>query len=147
MRRINRCLNKQLADLYQQAIQLDELNHQLALYLPPTLRTGCSIGSFIKGCLVIVASNAGVATELRYYLPTLRDQLRKEAGLYQLLSIKVQMVTTLSPHITTTNRKASTSHQLSSLARNAARNASDLCTYPPLKDALLRLANSDKSAE
>ena len=141
MRRINRCLNKQLLDLCQRAVQLDDLNLKLGQYLPPTLREHCSVGSFNKGCLLVVTSNPNLATELRYYLPTLRDRLRAEAGLYQLISIKIQIIADQYSQSRQSIAKARTP-QLSDSAKNSVHRAGELCTYPPLKEILFRLAGS-----
>ncbi|WP_019215256.1 DUF721 domain-containing protein [Legionella tunisiensis] len=91
MRPINRCLNPQLLAICQRAIQLDELNSKLKLYLTPPLSEHCQVGSFNKGCLMLTVTNAAWATELRYSLPVLRDKLRQEAGIYQLTSIKIHI--------------------------------------------------------
>lgn len=91
MRRINRCLNKQLRDICQNVVQLDVLNEKLAAFLPNSLQGSCQVASFNRGCLLICIIKPALATELRYYLPTLRDALRQEGGLYQLLSIKIQV--------------------------------------------------------
>ncbi|MDP1602189.1 MAG: DUF721 domain-containing protein [Legionella sp.] len=139
MRRINRCLNKQLVDICQQAVELDDLNLKLDHYLPETLHGKCNVGSFNKGCLVIVTANPAWATELRYYLPTLRDILRKDAGLYRLISIKVQILAEQYPENPGKLAKSSMP-ELSSSARNSVRNAGELCSYLPLRDALLNLA-------
>ncbi|WP_131782674.1 DUF721 domain-containing protein [Legionella gresilensis] len=137
MRPINRCLNKQLADICQQVIQLDKLNSLLKPLLPSHLQEFCQIGSFNKGSLLINLTNATWATELRYYLPTLRDKLRKEAGLYQLMNIKIQLI---SVDNTKETKRLAKEQQLSLQARNIIREVGDLCTYKPLKQALLHLA-------
>lgn len=146
MRRINRCLNKQILTLCQQSIQLDELNLKLTQFLPTNLAEHCRAGSFSKGCLLLVISKPAIATELRYFLPTLRDALRTEAGLYQLSSIKIQINAEQYPQ----NKSSGSSKakpELSSNARDAVRNAGELCSWPPLKDILFRLANGKKDGD
>jgi hypothetical protein len=143
MRRINRCLNKQLVEICQQAVQLDDLNLKLDYYLPESLHGKCNVGSFNKGCLLIVTANPAWATELRYYLPTLRDLLRKNAGLYQLISIKVQILAEQYPENPAKQAKSSTP-SLSTAARNSVRHAGELCAYLPLREALIRLAECGK---
>lgn len=138
MRRINRCLNKQLVDICQRSMQLDDLNNKLLHYLPEHLLMHCKIGSFNKGCLLITTDNAIWATELRYCIPKLRDDLRIKAGLYQLSSIKIQITTGMSPETTIKTEKPI--KPLSSIACEAVRNTAELCSYEPLKAVLLSLA-------
>ncbi|STX52673.1 Zn-ribbon-containing, possible RNA-binding protein-like protein [Legionella busanensis] len=137
MRPINRCLNKQLADICQQVIQLDKLNSLLKPLLPSHLKEFCHVGSFNKGSLLISLTNTAWATELRYYLPTLRDKLRKEAGLYQLMNIRIQIITVDNNK---ENNRLVQEQQLSLKARSLIREVGNLCAYKPLKQALLHLA-------
>ena len=92
MRPINLCFNKQIINICQRAAELEALNIRIKTWLPDNLKDHCSVGSFEKGCLVLTTKDAVWATQLRYALPTLRDMLRKEAGLYQLLAIKVTVL-------------------------------------------------------
>ncbi|WP_419419501.1 DUF721 domain-containing protein [Legionella sp. D16C41] len=137
MRPINRCLNKQLTDLCQQVMQLDKLNALLGPLLPAHLQAHCKVGSFNKGSLLLTLDDPTWATELRYYLPTLRDKLRKEAGLYQLVNIKIQFITTDNIEEI---KKSLSQQPLSEKARNLIRETGDLCSYNPLKKALHQLA-------
>ncbi|HBI22194.1 MAG TPA: hypothetical protein DDY37_06395 [Legionella sp.] len=89
MRHITRCLNTQLLDICQRAIQLEALDEKINTYLPEALRDQCHVGSFKNSCLVLVTSDPVWASQLRYALPELRDRLRSEAGIHQLASIKV----------------------------------------------------------
>lgn len=143
MRRINRCLNKQILNLCQQTIQLDELNLKLLQFLPANLAEHCRAGSFNKGCLLLVISKPAIATELRYFLPTLRDALRTEAGLYQLSSIKIQINAEQYSQGKSSDNTI-TKPKLSANARETVRNAGELCSWPPLKEILFRLANGKK---
>ncbi|KTC87882.1 hypothetical protein Ldro_1501 [Legionella drozanskii LLAP-1] len=136
IRPINRCLNAQLLNICQQAVQLDELNRKLKEHLFSPLGDHCLVGSFNKGCLLITTTNSSWATELRYAVPDLRDKLRKE-GLYQLTSIKIAVIDQVDQMITD---KQANQMELSSSARDNIRTASELCTYPPLKTALSHLA-------
>lgn len=138
MRRINRCLNRQLLELGQKIMQLDDLNQKLLQFLPEDLKEHCTAGSFNKGCLIIVISDAVWMTNLRYVLPELRDKLRKEGGLYQLTAIKIQ----ISMHSTEglPSKKKASPLDLSESARETLSQAGENCRYSPLKDALLRLS-------
>lgn len=138
MRQINQCLNKQLVDICQKSMQLDELNELINHYLIPPLRGNCHVGSFNKGRLIFVISNPALATELRYLLPSLRDQLR-QAGLYQLISTEIYIdkdFQNKEPLLAKPQNKLF----LSAQASQTIQTISDNCSYRPLKEALSRLA-------
>lgn len=137
MRRITQCLNTRLIEICKRAVQLEELNSKLYAYLPLSLQEHCHVGSFTGGCLIIVVSNAVWASELRYSLPALRDTLRKEAGIYQLSSIKVTVATLEA----TPSAKDNLSLSLSSKAREAIIACGEQCSYEPLKRALAQLGS------
>lgn len=92
MRHITRCLNSRLAEICQRAIKIEELNEKINRYIPENLRGHCHVGSFTNSCLVLITNDPVWATQLRYALPELRDKLRSEAGIHQLASIKVTVV-------------------------------------------------------
>ncbi|VEG91311.1 DUF721 domain-containing protein [Legionella spiritensis] len=141
MRKINQCLNRQLLEICQKTVQLGALNDRLHAYLKPHLRDYCMAGSFNKGCLVITITNPALATELRYELPDIREKLRKEAGLYQLSSIQIKIMDSqerMSYH----PPESASRPTLSTTARQTILKAEQLCNYPPLKQALAKLANN-----
>ncbi len=137
MRSISRCLNKQLVDLCQRSMQLEELSKKVTQLLPPELANECQVGSFNKGCLVLSTTNAAWASQLRYAIPELRDKLRKEAGMYQLSSIKVNVI---EPIINYDKPTKEMINPLSDKAKATIISESQNCTYQPLKNALLHLA-------
>lgn len=139
MKHINQCLNTRLTDLCKRAIQLDELNHKLQLFLPTELKAHCQVGSFNLGCLTIVVDDAVWASQLRYLLPDLRDDMRK-SGIYQLTSIKCIITTIDDPRPHASKQSGLT---LSNQARTTIHEASEACTYLPLKKALLDLARGE----
>ncbi|QMT61251.1 MULTISPECIES: DUF721 domain-containing protein [unclassified Legionella] len=139
MRSISRCLNKQLADLCQRSVQLEELANKIKLMLPDVLANQCQVGSFNKGCLLLTTTDAAWATQLRYAIPELRDKLRKEAGMYQLSSIKVTVIEPLIEYEKTSPSK----HSLSKKAKEIIISESQQCNYEPLQKALLHLAHGD----
>jgi len=139
MKRIKHCINKQLTDICQKVIRLEELNDKIQALLPAHLAPLCQAASFTNACLLLVLSDASWATELRYALPALRDDLRK-GGLHQLSSIK--MIINTPEHHTTSlpGNKAIKCPTLSPSAVAQLKEASKSCDYEPLKQALLRLA-------
>lgn len=136
MRRIKHCLNTTLSSIGKRSIQLETLNNMLHAYLPEQLHKQCYVGSFNNGQLVLVARNAAIATELRYRVPELRDMLRRDAGLYQLSSIKLQIQT---EHLSTVTNSHTSARSLSPKARETIEAQIDACEYLPLKEALRRL--------
>ncbi|MGM9452595.1 DciA family protein [Legionella bozemanae] len=143
MRSISRCLNKQLTDLCQRSVQLEELTNKIKLMLPEALANECQVGSFNKGCLLLTTTDAAWASQLRYAIPELRDKLRKEAGMYQLSSIKV---TVIEPQIHYEKSRPLQKHGLSEKAKATIISESQSCTYEPLQKALLHLADGDNEA-
>jgi len=139
MRRINRCLNTRIIEICKNTALLEELNTHIQTFLPINLKDHCHVGSFNKGCLLIVVSNAEWASQLRYFVPELRDKLRTEAKIYQLTSIKITIATINSLELT----KVKISPSLSDSARSTIINSLDNCNYLPLKKALLKLASID----
>lgn len=142
MRPIKKCLNKQLTELCQRSVQLEELSDKVTQLLPPILANACQVGSFNKGCLILSTTNAAWASQLRYAIPELRDKLRKEAGMYQLSSIKVIVI---EPILNYEKPIQTSSHSLSEKAKATIISESQQCTYQPLKKALIHLADGDKS--
>ena len=139
MRSINRCLNKQLSDLCQRSMQLEELSAKIIKLLPNMLAMECQVGSFNKGCLVLTTTSATWASQLRYSIPELRDKLR-EAGMYQLSSITIKIIessTQLEQHA----RRSAV--KISEKAKATLISESQQCTYQPLQKALMHLANGD----
>lgn len=141
MRSISRCLNKQLADICQRSMQLEELSSKITHLLPANLAAECRVGSFNKGCLVLTTSNAAWASQLRYAVPELRDKLRKEAGMYQLTSIKINIVESTSVYEKSSKPAP---HELSDKAKATIISESQHCTYQPLQKALLHLAHGEE---
>lgn len=140
MRSISHCLNKQLIDLCQRSMQLEELSNKIVQFLPENLVAECQVGSFNKGCLLLKVSNSVWASQLRYAIPELRDRLRKEAGMYQLTAIKIAII---EPHEHVAKPAKKQSHELTDKAKATIISESRLCTYQPLKKALLHLADGE----
>ncbi len=137
MRRIHQCLNTKLSEIYKAALVIGELNTKLSSYLPVHLREHFSVGSFNQGCLVLITPDPVWASQLRYHLPELRDDLRTKAGIYQLASIKISVSAggVIQPFTS-----KMTFPPLSTKARDTILAGSEQCDYDPLKAALKKLA-------
>ena len=137
MRPIKTCFNRQLAEICQQSIVIEDLSIQVRERLPEELKDHCSVGSFEKGCLTLCVADAVWATPLRYALPDLRDALRKEAGFYKLTSIKIAIQELARAPEKLTKKRGP---RLSAEAKETIISESEVCTYQPLKQALIQLA-------
>jgi hypothetical protein len=139
MRQITDCLNPSLAKLCSRVIELESLTAMVQLYLPKASSRHCVVGSFNKGCLVLVVTDPVWASELRYSLPELRDRLRRDAKLHQLITIKINMILTTDASAPAPKKHAS-SPRLTADARETILSGGSQCDYPPLKQALNHLA-------
>ena len=134
---IAHCLRQQLTALGQDPLQLQALSKAVHSLLPPKLAAQCQVSHFSKGCLLLTTDQPTWASQLRYLIPELRDKLRKEAGMHQHSSIKIMVRDDPSVY-----KKASpkASFTLSEQTKATIISESQLCTYQPLKKALLHLA-------
>ena len=131
MRKIKDCFNKQLSNIYQQIIQLDELTLLINQFLPQSLQGHCEVTQFNQGRMNININEVALATELRFFLPTLRDLLRKKAGLYQLVSLTISVTTPTS----LSNSPPTLPLKLSTAAQHAISEASKVGAFEPLRSA------------
>ncbi len=142
MRQITQCLNSSLASIYQEAAELNTLTALVCEQLQENIP--CHVSRFSKGCLTLTVEDAVWAAQLRYELPTLRDQLRK-AGLHHLISIRIS----LAPHNIhpLLRRYKKRSPQFSKQAKQVICESAEACSYPPLKAALERLGAHQASTK
>lgn len=89
MRHIRDCFSTKFNSLCSQASKLTAYNTTIQRYLPALLHPHCRIISFQNGCLVLGVPDSSWASQLRYLLPELRDQLRAQENWYQLTSVKI----------------------------------------------------------
>ena len=141
MRKIKDCFNKQLATIYQQILQLDELTKLIDQFLPSSLKGHCEVTQFNQGRMNIGINEVALATELRFFLPTLRDLLRQKAGLYQLVSINIS----INPQMQQSKPLVKSHLGLSGAAQIAIAEASKLSEFEPLRKAWKHLLTAPKS--
>lgn len=91
MRHIRDCFNAKYNQICSQARRLEEFSTTIKRYLPESFHPHCRVISFQNGCLVIGTIDAAWASQLRYVLPELRDQLRVQEKWYQLISVKIMI--------------------------------------------------------
>ena len=141
MRHISSCLTQQLQTVHPQVLQLTELQHKINYYLPKELQKYYFVKSFVRGCLLIITHHANLAAQFNCLIPDLRNKLRNEVGLYQLVSIKLQVTTT---QVTTVMRPTNPI-KLSKHTQALILAASESCQYAPLSAALRHLGTSSQS--
>ena len=139
MRSISQCLNKNLSDICKKSIQIEALNLIIKKYIPDHIQPFCHVGSFTSGCLKLVLFNPNFGTELRYFLPELRDQLRGQEKLYQLSNIKIVIAQPDEP-LKKTNGK---NKKLSDEVLEGIKQDAEMFENGSLKDALLKLAKNN----
>ena len=132
MRRIRDCLNPQLIKICENAMVIEALQLKISHYLPSDLHAHCRVASLNHGCLILIAPDAHWATLLRFAIPKLRDQLRQEAGFYQLSSIKIH----LEVPVTLKKPALKAPICISQKARETMQTHQKMCHYPPLQKAL-----------
>lgn len=77
--------------MYNKTALLAKLSDKLTHHLPSPFQNQVSLASFENGTMTLAVKDNAVSAKLRFYLPTLRDQLRKEEKLYTLRNIKIIM--------------------------------------------------------
>lgn len=142
MRKIADCFDKQLSGIYRQLLEIEQLNQRIKPLLPESLQAYCQITQFNQGRMNIGITEAAMATELRFYLPTLRDLLRQKAGLYQLTSLSISVITT--ENADNVAKKSKNPHKLSTTACQTIQEASKMEEYEPLKEIWRKLGAGRK---
>jgi hypothetical protein len=74
-----------------QAIKFEELSAIVTQYIPPDLQAYCQVGSLRAGILILITPDPVWATQLRYMAPELRERLRTEAKLYQIITVQIKV--------------------------------------------------------
>lgn len=141
MRKIQQCFNSELTKILHHVTNLEQINQRVQAFLPPTLQPHCYVSQFINGRLKLSVRDIAVATELRFFLPTLRDLLRQKAGLVQLTSITIDPIGDTAQHQTKQHVKKK-NIALSESAIDTIVLASDSESYEPLKQALKKLVRN-----
>lgn len=83
----------QLSKLVSQAQSIEALHQTFISILDNELIPYCRVGCYESGVLTLFADNAGVATRLRYSIPTILSQLRTKPTWAGLCSIQIKVQT------------------------------------------------------
>jgi hypothetical protein len=149
MRQITQCFHASLASIHKQAEQLGTLTRLVQDKLAqPSSNTPvpCQVNSFKNGCLVLAVTDPVWAAKLRYEIPSLRDQLRRE-GLHQLTSIRISLSPGGASEPLTPRKKPTRTPSLSNQAKQTITSSAKHCSYAPLREALERLGANQASTK
>jgi hypothetical protein len=110
----------------------------LRLCLEPRLAPHVSVANYREGLLILACDSAAWATELRYQIPTLMQQLKRDKQFSDLKKIEqyVEPRQIKPPH-----QKVGGPQKISNEAADSLRAAAKDQAHPGLKQALLNLAN------
>jgi hypothetical protein len=135
---INKCLNRQLVEICSQVNRLQKTQVKIEQYLPVHLLAHCRVASFNKGSLHLVVDDAVWASELRYLIPALRDKLRAEGGLHQLVAIKLKV-----QHERIQQKPLNLPRHISEKTKEMLTTQALECDYLPLREAIAKLARNN----
>lgn len=79
--------NKSILNILAHIQQLQELNSIMARYLPPDVANHCKVVKLDRDCLIVLTENGNWATQLRFQIPELLQQLRQHPLLAKLSGI------------------------------------------------------------
>lgn len=136
MRNVLNQNNAILAQIFEKARYLSDLNTRLLRHIEPELAAHCQIANFAKGVLHIEVDSANWGTKLRYQVPDLLKVFRSEEQMHNLINIK----TYINPPSAKPRTLPSVA-PLSAEAKIAISAAAESTTDEKLKAALRRLAS------
>lgn len=134
MKRIHSCFDKSIINLCDKIETLNEITCFVRSHLPEHLSHSTHVLSVTHGCLILGVDDPIWATELRFLLPTLRDRLRGQHILPQLISIQIKLYYQPPQH-----NKSKCSAKLTLKAREAIKLAEEKCEYEPLRNVWRKL--------
>lgn len=81
-------LSRQLSQLIEKAEELIKIEQVVQTYFDPDLTQHCHVANLRNDCLIIAIDNAAWATQLRFMIPRLLEQLKIEPLLKKLKKIE-----------------------------------------------------------
>lgn len=136
MRKINACLNHNLAKICSISHQMDKVQAMVQEILPQHLRAHVHVGHLYLGQLLLVCDDVSWMTELNYMLPQLRDRLREEYHFYQLSGIRVKAAMPGQNR----QRKSTLPPTMSAVARQGIMESASVINDVAIQTALKNLA-------
>ncbi|MGD8576364.1 MAG: DUF721 domain-containing protein [Thiohalophilus sp.] len=127
----------QLADLVTTARELRQLDNLLSTVLDQPLTDHCRIARYDAETLVIQVDSPVWSSRLRYYIPTLLQELKQNIqSLQGLKSIKLHV----APILPAPAEKPPANREISPAASRDIQAMAEAIEDPDLREALLRLA-------
>ncbi|KTC66424.1 Zn-ribbon-containing, possible RNA-binding protein-like protein (plasmid) [Legionella adelaidensis] len=138
MLQISSCFNEKLLEICKQAHNVEIVQKEIFQLLPSPFHQYVRVGSFNQGSLILQTNDAVWASQLRFLLPDIRDQLRKINGFQHLRAIKL----IIAPELQEKTEKRKSTPALTNKTKELLLDAAKECEYAPLKKALENLAGS-----
>jgi len=132
-----------LLAILRKAKLLNEINEQLAKYLPPEIMAYCQAANIIDNKLIILTANGSLATQIRLRTPTLLEQFKADPLLKNFKEIqpKVKRETSTRPSRQKPKEKlAPLTPETAQMVYDIAQSISD----PKLREILERIAKRTK---
>lgn len=128
-----------LTFLLKKIDHLKQLQNIVEPYLAPHLRTHCQVANMSDGCLILVVSNAALATELRWQSQELLNLLKKISPFEALTNIKIKVrLPTLPPRFA---EKLPEKRHLSTATCELIRDYAEQLGDEDLKAVMKRIAD------
>ena len=128
-------LQNATTSILERGRELARLNHVVRRLLPDDLAAHCQVMNFRDGTLVLGASSAARATQLRFMAPELQSTLRHSLP-WHLETIKIRVLQeTVEPTPVARRATALSAGSASLLAQTA-----QTLDHPELQEALYRIA-------
>lgn len=109
MPHISKCFNRSIVQIKEQVDKLQDIQRVIINYIPKDMQNICKISSFHNGCLVLTVEDSIWASQIRFLIPEIRDNLRKNHNFYELSSIKIMINReTIRSNATKTNQSNQT---------------------------------------
>lgn len=146
MKPINKILNKPsqiLGELTKQALMNKYYTKIVQKYLNNPLNTDTFVSSYKNGNLIIATNSNERLTLLRYAIPDLLINLRKDSSFVGLVSIKPtinKLLTSNNKDISKEKNNLKNSIYLSDKASSEIENLAKIIKHNKLNEALLKLA-------
>lgn len=130
--------NPDLHFLFTRLKILKELNTKISAILNKELKESCQVANVINERLILIATNASVATQLRFQIPDLLKRFKKDPLLKKIRDIqcKVRPAETRQSANSPIQKMAFLSEETATIMLDIANTIAD----PALKAILMRIA-------
>ena len=137
-----------LGKIIQKAKSIENLQKQLQKELPNPIAQHVWVGTYENGILTLLVDSAAIATQLRFSVPDIRENLRQQPQWYGLKSISVKII--VDPPKSSVEKPLKSDHEIkktmdiskqsANLLVELANSIDDCHGGDVLKKALIRIA-------